>query len=61
MMIYQEIIATRSLDVATVEEFVTKRRIAERMNMAARAKQIEAGLRHLTPSMQEDMHGKGEL
>jgi hypothetical protein len=58
---YQERIATPSLDRAKVDEWVTRRRIAERMNMAKRAKQIEDGLRHLTPSMEEDMRSKGEL
>jgi hypothetical protein len=60
-MKYQERIATPSLDPAKVEEWLTKRRITERMNMAKRAKQIEDGLRHLTPSMEEDMRAKGDL
>jgi len=60
-MNYVEIIATRSLDVAKAETFVTNRRIAERRNMAARTEKIEAGLRHLTPAMEDDMRGKGEL
>jgi hypothetical protein len=58
---YQERIVTSSLDPAKVEEWLTKWRITERMNMAKRAKQIDDGLRHLTPSMEEDMLAKGDL